>query len=189
MSLILASGSPRRAELLSWLGLNPEIQPQDIDEQRRPGEAGVDYARRLAREKARAALSRAAAGDWILAADTVVHLNDQVFDKPRDRAQAAGHLRSLSGREHRVTTGCALAAPEEPIQVFHATTRVRFRDLTSQEIAAYLATGEGDDKAGAYGIQGRAGVFVAELHGSWTNVMGLPVELCLDRLGQVGIQP
>ena len=167
----LASGSPRRRQLLEWAGFDVEVHPPHIPEEPRPGEDAVAYAVRLATEKA--ATGR---GAVVLAADTVVHRDGALFEKPRDRDEARAHLRALSGGWHDVTTGVWLGGP------FSVTTRVRFRALSAEEIDAYLATGEADDKAGAYGIQGRGGSFVAELHGSWTNVMGLPLEAVLERL-------
>lgn len=188
MKLVLASGSPRRTEILRWLGLEHVVRAQGVDETRDPRDVPIRHAARLAERKARAALGQASADELILAADTVVHLDDTVFDKPLDRAQAVAHLKSLSGRVHQVTTGFYLASKTQPDQPAHTvTTQVRFRTLSPAEIQAYVATGEADDKAGAYGIQGRAGVFVAELNGSWTNVMGLPVEACLRILAAHGV--
>lgn len=177
MRLWLASGSPRRRTLLTWCGWEVDVHPPDVDESRDPSHDPVAHAEHLARKKA-----KTIPNDRLgLAADTVVHLDGRVFDKPRDRAEAAAHLRALSGRWHQVTTGVALQIAGE-VESFTTTTEVRFRDLTESDIAQYLATGEADDKAGAYGIQGRAAVFVAEVRGSWTNVVGLPVEAVLPRL-------
>ncbi|TVQ91890.1 MAG: septum formation protein Maf [Deltaproteobacteria bacterium] len=180
MKLVLASGSPRRKQLLEWVGLHAEVRTSGIDETRHPREAPIAYARRLALHKARAVAQ--GEGETILAADTVVHLDDRIFGKPADRRQARDHLLTLSGRTHQVTTAVAVLPHREPPRLGHLSTMVRFRELTPQEIEAYLATGDAQDKAGAYGIQGRAGAFVAELHGCWTNVMGLPLELCLALL-------
>ena len=176
----LASGSPRRRQLLGWVGVEVEVRPSNVDEARAPGEHPVAYAERLASDKA----AVGPAERVVVAADTVVHQGDRVFDKPADRDEACRHLRALSGGWHGVTTGVCVRRGSQA-HVFHVTTQVRFRSLSDDEIAAYVATGEADDKAGAYGIQGRAGVFVAELQGSWTNVMGLPVEEVLAALGQV----
>lgn len=190
MRLVLASGSPRRTQILRWIGVDHVVRAQGVDEARDPRDAPTRHAARLAERKARAALGEARPDELILAADTVVHLDDIVFDKPLDRAQAVAHLTSLSGRVHQVTTGFCLASTARPDERAHTvTTQVRFRTLHPSEIRAYVATGEADDKAGAYGIQGRAGVFVAELNGSWTNVMGLPVEACLRVLAAHGVQP
>lgn len=177
MSLWLASGSPRRRELLEAVGWSVQVRPPDVDETRRPGEAPVLFALRMAAEK----VATAPAGRLALAADTIVHVDDMLLGKPVDRDEARDHLKRLSGGWHEVTTGVAVGRDHR--ELFAVTTRVRFRELGEREIERYLATGEADDKAGAYGIQGAAGVFVAELHGSWTNVMGLPVEPVLARLG------
>lgn len=175
----LASASPRRRQLLEWVGLAVEVHPADVDESLRAGEAPVEFALRLADAKAMGPTERT-----VLAADTVVHLDGRVLDKPRSREEAVSHLRALSGRWHEVTTGVCVRRGEHDL-VWHVTTRVRFRELGDREVAEYVQTGEADDKAGAYGIQGRAGAFVAELAGSWTNVMGLPVESVLPVLAQV----
>jgi septum formation protein len=173
----LASGSPRRRQLLEWVGYAVDVHPSGAEEVRAPGEHAVAYAERLAEAKA-AGVPADRVG---LAADTVVHLGDAIFEKPVDRDDAVAILRALSGRWHEVTTAvCAVHGDVR--KVLHVTTDVRFRELSDAEIAAYVATGEADDKAGAYGIQGRAGSFVAEVRGSWTNVMGLPIEAVLPIL-------
>jgi septum formation protein len=172
----LASGSPRRKQLLEWAGLEVEVRPSEIDERQAPGEAPVAYATRLAREKAKGPDDR-----LVLAADTVVHLEGVVLGKPTSRVEAVSHLLALSGRWHEVTTGVCLRSGGVE-RVWHVSTKVRFRELGRGEVEAYVATGDADDKAGAYGIQGRAGGFVAELQGSWTNVMGLPLESVLPWL-------
>ncbi len=180
MILLLASGSPRRRTLLEWAGYSVEVRPSNVDETRRSNDNPVEYATDLAARK----LASAPPSRTAIAADTVVHIHGTILDKPIDRAQAADHLRALSGHWHNVTTGVAITG--EP--VFAVTTRVRFRDLNNDEIAAYLATGEADDKAGAYGIQGRAAVFVAEVQGSWTNVVGLPMEPTIAALRAAGVR-
>lgn len=181
MKIWLASASPRRRTLLAWLGHELDVHPADVDETREPGEDPVAYAERLALTKAATAPADVVA----VAADTVVHLDGDVLDKPVDRAEVARHLARLSGRWHAVTTGwCARSGD----RVAHGsvTTEVRFRALSDAEIARYAATGEGDDKAGAYAIQGAGGVLVAEVRGSWTGVMGLPVEEVLGALASLG---
>ncbi len=178
--VVLASASPRRRQLLAWVGVEVDVRPSDIDETLLEGEAPVAYATRLARTKAEAAAHEGV----VVAADTVVHLDGAVFGKPVDRADGAQILGALSGRWHAVTTAVCVRRGEARA-LFAVTTRVRFRSLSAAEIAAYLETGEADDKAGAYGIQGRAGAFVAEVAGSWTNVMGLPVEETLAALAEV----
>ncbi len=176
----LASGSPRRRQLLTWAGWEVEVHPPDVDETVHPHEDPVAYALRLAREKAATAPGQRLA----LAADTVVHRDGQVFDKPSSREMARAHLLSLSDGWHAVTTGfCVRRGPRE--RSLAITSRVRFRVLTPPEVSAYVASGEADDKAGAYGIQGRGGSLVAEVRGSWTNVMGLPLEEVLEALADL----
>jgi len=182
--IALASGSPRRAELLRWVGLEVEVFPQDIDETRRADVDPVVHARTLARAKARKA--RDTVGErTVIAADTVVHRDLTLYEKPVDRADAVRMLTELSGGDHLVTTGVCVVSPEGRVEVFSVTSLVRFRQLSAAEIADYVATGDAADKAGAYGIQGRAGAFVAYLEGSWTNVMGLPVAETLRALAIV----
>lgn len=177
----LASGSPRRRQLLEWAGYRVDVHPSGAEEVHVPGEDAVAYARRLATAKA-----GGVPPDRLgLAADTVVHQGHALFEKPVDRDDARRILRALADRWHDVTTAVCVQRGDAQ-RVVHVTTAVRFRDLTDAEIDAYVATGEADDKAGAYGIQGRAGVFVAEVRGSWTNVMGLPVEAVLPVLQEVG---
>jgi septum formation protein len=181
--VILASASPRRRALLEAAGLAVEVRPSDVDEARDPAVAPVAHARALAEAKARVAQAAVGgAGEApIVAADTVVHRGDVLFDKPRDRDEAARHLRALAGGWHEVTTAVCVVRGGAS-HVFEVTTAVRFRALGEAEIARYLATGEADDKAGAYGIQGQGGALVAELRGSYTNVVGLPLEETLRSL-------
>lgn len=182
-ALWLASGSPRRRQLLEWAGIAVEVNPSDIDEAWRDGERPDDAAERLATEKAIGPRDRV-----VLASDTVVHFEGVPFGKPVDAADAASMLNSLSGRWHHVTTGVAIKHPRG-LTSFRVTTDVRFRSLSASDIARYIATGEPMDKAGAYAIQGVGGQLVAEVRGSWTNVMGLPVERSLAALACVGITP
>jgi len=195
--ILLASASPRRRDLLTAAGLEVIIQPADIDEQRLPGEHPVHLARRLASQKAQAALAIAgprAAGLPVLAADTVVHAREPgqgpfaatVFEKPRSSADAKDILSRLADRWHAVTTGYCILHGETRI-VDHVTTRVRFRSLTPALIELYVATGEPMDKAGAYGIQGQGAVLVARVEGSYTNVVGLPLEAVAAALRKLGI--
>lgn len=173
----LASASPRRRQLLEWVGFQVQGGGVDIDESEISGELPSRYAMRLAQTKAERVHSDA----LVLAADTVVHHDGLIYGKPADRAHAREMLLVLSDRTHEVTTGVAIRRGDRS-RVFAVTTKVRFRELAPAEVDAYVATGESDDKAGAYGIQGRAGVFVTEIHGSWTNVMGLPVAEVLEAL-------
>jgi len=183
--LRLASGSPRRRELLEALGYVFEVRPSGIDESRRPGDDPVAHARRLAVDKASA--SDLDEGWAVLAADTVVHAGHSIFDKPTSRDEARAHLKALSGGWHEVTTGVCLRHGAV-VDAFTVSTRVRMRDLGAAEIERYLATGDADDKAGAYGIQSGGGVLVAELVGSWTNVVGLPLEPTLEALTRAGVE-
>jgi septum formation protein len=175
--LILASASPRRAELLRSAGIEFTIEAADVHEAREAGESPVDYSRRLARDKARAvAAGRPEA--FVLGADTDVCVDDRILGKPRDAADAAEMLRLLSGRWHEVTTGVCLISPGGADEdIAHETTRVQFSKLTEQEIAAYVATGEPMDKAGAYAIQGWAARWIPRIEGDYSNVVGLPVAL------------
>jgi septum formation protein len=179
-ALYLASRSPRRRELLEGLGLVPRLVSADVDEQPLPGEAGAELARRLAEAKGREALGAIEADappGVVLAADTVVILDGESFGKPADAAEAAAMLGRLGGRTHQVITGVFLARTDDRRSLTEAaTTNVTFRALGQAEIAAYAATSEPLDKAGAYGIQGRGALLIESIAGSWTNVAGLPVE-------------
>jgi septum formation protein len=176
--VLLASASPRRRALLEAAGWAVTVRPSDIDESRPAGVAPVDHALALALGKA-AAAPRA---ERLVAADTVVHRGEVMFDKPVDREQAVAHLLALAGGWHQVTTGVCVEVRGER-RVFPVTTEVRFRALTPEDVRRYVATGEADDKAGAYGIQGLGGALVAELRGSYTNVVGLPLEETIAALG------
>ena len=174
--LHLASRSPRRSELLARLGLDFGVLDIDIPEQRQPGEAADDYGRRVAREKAGAGLLKVMAvpGAVVLGADTEVVLDDEVFGKPRDDADAAAMLRRLAGRTHRVITAVALVSASREMQAV-SISEVTFAPLSDAWIAAYVATGEPRGKAGGYAIQGGAQVFITHLSGSYSGVMGLPL--------------
>jgi septum formation protein len=185
-TLWLASGSPRRRDLLGWAGIPLEVRPTHADETRRDGVEPIAHARELAERKARAAI--APSDRVVLGADTVVHRGDAIYEKPLDRADAVAMLATLSGDVHAVTTGVCVRRGERLVTL-HRTTMVRFRVLSTDEIEAYVATGEADDKAGAYGIQGRAGSFVAALEGDYTNVVGLPLEATLEALASFAILP
>jgi septum formation protein len=174
--LVLASASPRRRELLAELVEAFEVRPAEADERPLPGEKPEAMVIRLALAKARAI---AGDGELTLGADTVVALGDEIFGKPADAAEASAMLARLSGRTHEVWTGVALVAKEESALRERACaerSRVVFRPITPEEIAAYVASGEPLDRAGAYAIQGGAAPFVETLEGSWSNVVGLPVE-------------
>jgi septum formation protein len=173
--LILASSSPRRAELLAAAGIPFETVAVDVDESILKLEPPGDHVRRLAREKAQVAFATHS-GRVVLGADTIVLVGGEMMGKPRDQADAIRMLRLLSGREHEVLTGVAIVSPRG-VAVEVARTRVWFNPLTEAEIAEYVASGEPMDKAGAYGIQGRGSRFIDRIAGSYSNVVGLPVAL------------
>lgn len=190
--LLLASASPRRRSLLELVGFSVEVAPVDVDETLVKGEAGDVAAERIARAKAEASIAarRRIDADVVagVAADTVVWTPDEVLGKPSDPHDAVRMLRSLSGAEHRVTTGWAVWSPGgafEP-RFGRTTTRVAFRALSEDDIRQYVATGEPLDKAGAYGIQGMASLFVDHIVGDWSNVVGLPVGDVVQALRDVG---
>ncbi|MGC9157551.1 MAG: Maf family protein [Terracidiphilus sp.] len=184
--LVLASASPRRRELLAQAGFSFEVHPAHVPEEPRAGEDPVSYVTRLAREKAQAVFHRLtrdsepamahAEALAVLGADTAVTVDGLVLGKPADAADAARMLRLLSGRSHRVVTGVALVTSGST-QVAAASTAVRFLVLSDEEIAAYIATGEPMDKAGAYAIQGRAARWIPGIEGCYSNVVGLPISL------------
>lgn len=171
--VLLASASPRRAELLTGAGIAFDVAPADVDETRWPDEAPGAYCERLARAKALAVAARAPER-VVVAADTIVVVGAEVFGKPVDAPDARRMLEALSGRTHEVLTGLALAAGGA-VRTVVERTAVEFAPLAEAEIAWYVATGEPMDKAGAYAIQGRASRFVARIQGSYSNVVGLPV--------------
>ncbi|MEN4533223.1 Maf family protein [Pantoea agglomerans] len=174
VTLYLASGSPRRRELLTQLGLTFERIVTDVEEQRQPNEAAEIYVRRLANDKAQAGVKLAAQDLPVLGADTIVVLNGEVLEKPRDAANARAMLCKLSGHMHQVMTAVALADSQQALDCV-VITDVTFRTLTATDIDDYIATGEPMDKAGAYGIQGRGGNFVRKINGSYHAVVGLPL--------------
>lgn len=173
--LVLASASPRRLELLRQVGIEPaQVDPAEIDEHPRRGELPPALARRLAAEKARA-VARRHPDAFVLAADTVVACGRRVLPKAEDRADAARCLALLSGRRHRVLGGVALVAPGGRLVERLVVTAVAFKRLDEAERQAYLASGEWRGKAGGYAIQGRAALFVRQIVGSYSNVVGLPL--------------
>ncbi|MFK3660646.1 Maf family protein [Scandinavium sp. NPDC088450] len=172
--LYLASGSPRRQELLTQLGVRFERLLPGIEEQRQPQESAQHYVVRLAREKAQAGVALAAKDLPVLGSDTIVVLNGEVLEKPRDAEHAATMLRQLSGQTHQVMTAVALADRLQTIDCL-VTTEVTFRVLSEDDIVGYIASGEPMDKAGAYGIQGLGGCFVRKIKGSYHAVVGLPL--------------
>lgn len=187
--LYLASQSPRRRDLLGRLGLPFAVLDVDVPERRDPGEHAADYVRRVARDKARAGLQRlGGVRGWVLGADTEVVLDDGVFGKPRDAADAAAMLRRLSGRTHQVLSAVILAGREGEHAAL-SVSQVTFGILDEDTIAAYVASGEPEGKAGAYAIQGNAQAFIAHLAGSYSGVMGLPLYETAGLLRAAGLAP
>ena len=184
MRLILASGSPRRAELLKAAGFDFETSPPAVDETPRIAEAPAAYARRVARDKA-ASASTFHTDRVILAADTIVVVADEILGKPAGAADATRMLQLLSGAEHLVQTAVVVRAGEREWSEL-TSTRVRLFPLTPEEIAWYVGTGEPAGKAGAYAIQGHAARFVNWIEGSWSNVVGLPVATVYRILKEAG---
>ena len=172
--LVLASQSPRRREILTAAGIEFVVRPANVVEQRRRDESAEEYVRRVAFDKASAV--QRAPHEIVLGADTEVVIDDQVFGKPRDAADAARMLKLLSGRAHDVITGICLIAPARTI-VDSAATRVWFEAMTDADINEYVASGEPMDKAGAYAIQGLASKFISRIEGEYFNVVGLPIAL------------
>jgi septum formation protein len=174
------------------VGLTYEVLPSNLVEARQAGEAPVDYVQRMAADKARhvarLAVGRGLPVRAVLGADTEVVVEDDILGKPRDRAHAAGMLRRLSGRTHRVLTAICLVTSAGEHSAL-SESRVTFAMLPEDAIARYLETGEADDKAGAYAIQGRAAGFIARLEGSYSGVMGLPLYELFETLKRAGVEP
>ena len=185
-TLILASSSPRRQELLRQAGIPFQVHAAHINEDQIPGEDAREYAIRLAREKAQA-VSKHYPHSYVLGADTIVVVEGEVLGKPKDQADAARILRRLSGRSHEVTTAVSLIAPSARTETRACTTKVYFRELTEDEIQQYVASGEPMDKAGAYAIQGGASRWTDRIEGEWSNVVGLPLSLVTDLLRTNGL--
>ena len=187
MKLVLASGSPRRRELLSVITTNFEVVVSDAQESIAPGTPPEQAAEALALQKA-LAVAPLRPGCAVIGSDTVVALDGRILGKPRDRAQAEEMLLALSGREHTVFTGVAILTPENR-KVFHAATRVEFYPLSQEEIRWYAGTGEPMDKAGAYGIQGLGSLLIRGIQGDYFNVMGFPVALVWRALRKLNVLP
>lgn len=182
--LVLASASPRRKQLLADSGISFEVQPADIDETPRRGERPEQFAARAAREKCQYCLDSLGADNEsvVLAADTIVAIDERILGKPVDGEDAKRMLTELSGKEHRVITAYCLAVPSVALKIERSiSTRVFFRELDRETISDYVATGEPLDKAGAYAIQGAGAALVSAIEGSYTNVVGLPLaEVVVD---------
>ena len=188
--LILASASPRRRELLTQAGFTFEVRPAHVNEDPRGDEEPIAYVVRLARDKAQSVFAEISSGSSgppqvvVLGADTTVTLDGHILAKPENAADAARMLRMLSGRTHRVITGVAVATAERT-EVAAEVTGVQFVTISSKEIAAYIATGEPMDKAGAYGIQGLAAKWIPRVEGCYFNVVGLPLALVTTMLEMI----
>jgi septum formation protein len=180
--LVLASGSPRRAEILERAGWPHEIIVAGIDETVLPNEDPAAYVQRLARSKAEAVARRLEEG-LVLGADTTVVVANQILGQPVDEADARRMLRLLNAKWHDVLTGVAVVRVGGETRVGYQTTRVRFAEISEQEIDWYIATGEPFGKAGAYGIQGKASLFIEEIEGDYFNIMGLPIRLVYELAG------
>lgn len=189
MKFILASASPRRRELLASIGLDFEVLPSHVPEVHEEGEAPEEYVARLSRDKAQA-LASAHPDRWVIAADTTVLLGDELLEKPADKADAVRMLATIAGKTHIVYTGVTL----QNVAKDHRDTRVaesevRMLPLSREEIEWYVATGEPLDKAGAYAVQGIGAMFIDSIHGSYTNVVGLPLATLFQMLRRAGIDP
>jgi septum formation protein len=187
MKLILASSSPRRAEILRDAGFSFVVVASAVDEAPIPGESPNALVQRLADAKAELAAARAAGPAIVLAADTVVTLEGRIFGKPRSSDDARHMLEALSDRTHAVVTGVTLIRlPDAERRSFVESTFVYFAQLSAEEITRYLATGEPHDKAGAYAIQGRAGRYIPRIEGDYFNVVGLPLARVTQALAELG---
>ena len=187
VALILASNSPRRKELLRQIGLDFSVDPADVDESVLPGESPEGYAVRVALDKARVAAARSGTG-IVIAADTIVVLDEKILGKPAGPVDAERMLKLLSGNVHRVITGLAVMdAASGKALTRTSITRVWFRSLALKEIISYVATGEPLDKAGAYGIQERGALLVDKIEGCYFNVVGLPLSLLGEMLLSFGV--
>ncbi len=185
MTLVLASASPRRSEILDVLDLDHEVHPAAVDESAWPGEKPGEHVERLARAKA-AGVAALRPGSWVLAGDTVVILDDRLLGKPGDPADAVAMLLQLQGRTHQVASALALVRPGGTIASGVEVTEVRFRPFGRELAEAYVDTGEPLDKAGAYGIQGKGSVLVEGIRGDYSGVVGLPVPLLVRLLEEAG---
>ena len=189
MKIILASGSPRRRELLGSIGVDFDVIPSDVPEVRAAGESPEEYVARLSREKA-AAVARQHSDRWIVAADTTVYLGDELLEKPADVDDARRMLAAIAGRTHVVYTAVTVMnAARAYGDTRIAETEVRIAPMSEREIDWYARSGEGLDKAGAYAAQGIGAMFIDSIHGSYTNVVGLPLALLVRMLERAGIDP
>ena len=187
MKLILASSSPRRAEILHHAGISFSVLSSAVDETPIPGESPQQHVQRLAEAKAELVTARAVGPAIVLAADTIVLLDGQILGKPRSTEEARRMLELFSGRTHSVVTGvCMVSLPEMERRQFVETTLVHFAKLSSDDISRYLATEEPYDKAGAYAIQGHAGRYIPRIEGCYFNVVGLPLSRVVAAMRELG---
>jgi septum formation protein len=187
MRLILASGSPRRRELLGGIGIGFDVVVSDVEEKQEPGEAVDAYVRRLARDKG-AAVAATHPDAWVLSADTVVFIDGHVLEKPTSRDDARAMLAKIAGREHVVYTGVALQNRHTGfLEDTVVASKVRMIGLSADEIAWYVDTGEPMDKAGSYAVQGIGAMFIESIDGSYSNVVGLPLSVVYDMLKRAGV--
>ncbi|HEV7768941.1 MAG TPA: Maf family protein [Thermoanaerobaculia bacterium] len=189
MKFILASASPRRRELLSSIGLEFDVLPSNVPEVRAVGEAPEEYVARLSRDKAQA-LASVHPSRWVIAADTTVLLGEELLEKPVDGDDAARMLGTIAGKTHIVYTGVTLENAEREYRDTRvAESEVRMLPLSAEEIQWYVRTGEPLDKAGAYAVQGLGAMFIESIHGSYTNVVGLPLATLFLMLRRAGLDP
>ncbi len=185
--LILASASPRREEMLRLLGLRFSVLLSNVDEASAAGELPEHYALRLSEMKARA-VAGLRPGHWVLGADTIVTIDGELLGKPQTTGEARCMIRKLSGREHTVITAFTLANSESTEIIQRAVcSQVRFKDVPDDEVEWYVATDEPYDKAGGYAVQGKASFLISEIHGSYTNVVGLPLCEVVEALKELGL--
>jgi len=187
--IILASASPRRRELLEQIGVIAIVQPVDIDETQQGHEPAIKYVQRLAMEKAQTGFETIDNKDMlpVLGSDTIIEVDTMVLGKPENRQQAKEMLELLSDRKHTVHSSVAIVTHEEKL-IETSSTQVYFKALAEEEIDSYLETGEADDKAGSYAIQGRAAQFIKNINGSYTGVMGLPLYETVQLLKRCGVK-
>ena len=184
--LILASGSPRRADLLRQLGLSFSVISPSVDETIKRNESSLDFVERLAKEKNSEVQNKLDSNKLVLSADTVVVFQNRILGKPKSKAEGFSMLKTLSEQMHTVVTGVALTTKTQE-KYFFVETKVKFRRLSDYEIYTYWMTGEPKDKAGAYGIQGLGALFVSRIEGSYSNVVGLPLMETGEILKQLGV--
>lgn len=188
--IILASASPRRRELLEQIGIKAIVRAVDIDESQKQNESVSDYVERLAMEKAQCGFDSIRSDEVlpVLGSDTIVEIDGVILGKPENRQHAKKMLMRLSGKKHEVITSVAIVTQDKRV-IVTSRSQVQFKTLETQEIESYLASGEADDKAGAYAIQGIAAQFVKNINGSFSGVMGLPLYETVELLKQCGVTP